>query len=232
MWGRQRYVVPLCICSCPMLEEFWREVGQELQKILLMNIGPEPKFFLLGLHPTGHWIKGRKQKFMDICLLQANRVTVLSWKSTDKPSTAQWFREFSECLPLGKNNILKDKIILMFQEVLGCFTRYTKNNDLSHILKESGDEESVLLLFLLYFCCFFLFFVCFYVLSLVRSICLLYCLASVFCNVSFVCLYVSKRKINKHIVEKKILRFFSRAKFWFYKSNEKNEVVSHLKILP
>lgn len=56
--------------------------------------------------------------------------------------------------PGKKNNILKDKIILkdedVFQEVLGCFTRYTKNNDLSHIIKESGDEESVsaLLLFL------------------------------------------------------------------------------------
>lgn len=72
----------------------------------------------------------------------------------------------------------------MFQEVLGCFIRYTKNNDLSHIIKESGDEKCVL--------CF----VAVFVLSFVRSICLLYCLASVFCNVSFVCLYVSKRKIH------------------------------------
>lgn len=54
----------------------------------------------------------------------------------------------------------------MFQEVLGCFIRYSKNNDLSHILKESGDEESVLLLFLLYFCCFFLFFFCLFLCTL------------------------------------------------------------------
>ena len=43
-----------CLWSCPKLQVFWREVAQEIQKILSINIVPEPKFFLLGLYPDGH----------------------------------------------------------------------------------------------------------------------------------------------------------------------------------
>ena len=78
--------------------------------------------------------------FIDICILQAKRVIALSWKSPDKPSISQWFRELSLCLPLEKiTYILKGKQE-KFQEVWGCFIEYIKNNNLSRLMRETEEE--------------------------------------------------------------------------------------------
>ena len=137
--GEDRGTLFHCLWSCPRLEEFWREVGCEIQKILSITIVPEPRFFLLGLYPDGHKIKRSEQMFIDICLLQAKRIIALTWKRPGKPSIAQWFRELSLCLPLEKITwMLKDKPEV-FQEVWGCFIHYIKNNDLVHLMEESGE---------------------------------------------------------------------------------------------
>ena len=128
-----------CLWSCPKLQVFWREVGQELNRILSINIVPEPKFFLLGLYPVGHKFKRTEIKFIDICLLQAKRVIALSWKSPDKPSIAHWFRELSLCLPIEKiTYILRDKQEV-FQEVWGRFIEYIKRNSLRHLMEVPGE---------------------------------------------------------------------------------------------
>ena len=78
--------------------------------------------------------------FIDRCLVQAKRVIALTWKSPNKPSISQWFRELSLCLPLEKiTYILKDKQE-MFQEVWGRFIRYIKNNNLSHLMEVTEEQ--------------------------------------------------------------------------------------------
>ena len=128
-----------CLWSCPKLQVFWREVAQEIQKILSVNIVPEPKFFLLGLYPDGHRLKRSEIMFIDICLLQAKRIIALSWKSLDKPSIVLWFKELSLCLPLERiTYTLKDKQEV-FQEVWGRFIQYIKCNSLVHLMEEPGE---------------------------------------------------------------------------------------------
>ena len=137
--GEDRGTLFHCLWSCPKLQRFWREVGQEIQNILSINVTPEPKFFILGLYPVGHKFRRSERMFIDICLLQAKRVVALSWKSPDKPSIAMWFRELCLCLPLEKiTYTLKDKLEV-FQEVWGHFIRYIKGNSLMHLMERPGE---------------------------------------------------------------------------------------------
>ena len=99
-----------CIWSCPKIKEFWEEVRVIIQEILSIRLVVEPKFFLLGLYPTGHNISRDGKIFINMGILQAKRAIALTWKNIGKPSVTQWFKEMSLCLPLEKiTYTLRDK---------------------------------------------------------------------------------------------------------------------------
>ena len=98
-----------CLWSCPRLKEFWGEVGQEIRKIISIEIVPEPKLFLLGLYPEGHKYKRSEIMFIDKCILQAKRVIALSWKRPDKPTMSQWFRTLFVLVLVDENNTNGDQ---------------------------------------------------------------------------------------------------------------------------
>ena len=123
-----------CLWTCPKVNEFWREVRGEIQKIISMRVELDPKLFLLGIYPEGHRMERCDIVFFNLCLLQARRTIALSWKSSGKPSIAVWFREMTLCLPLEKiYYLIKDKLE-MFEKIWGKFIQYCKNNNLSHMM--------------------------------------------------------------------------------------------------
>ena len=128
-----------CLWACPKVSEFWLECGQEMQKILDINVVPEPTFFLLGIYPRDHTFKRSTRRFIDIGLLLAKRVIAMSWKSLYKPSIKKWIQEMTMYLPLERiTYIIKDKQRL-FEEVWGGFMDYLKNKNLN-LLDESEEE--------------------------------------------------------------------------------------------
>lgn len=77
------------VWSCPLIQQFWREVVQSINSIGNLAITLDPRVLLLGICDT-LTTNTHKRLFIFYALFYARKAILIKWKQADPPTVGQW----------------------------------------------------------------------------------------------------------------------------------------------
>lgn len=96
------------VWSCPLLQQFWREVVQYISLIGNLTVALDPRVLLLGICDT-LTTNTHKRLFIFYALFYARKAILISWKQADPPTVGQWKTLIDKTLPLYKLTYMSRK---------------------------------------------------------------------------------------------------------------------------
>uniref|UniRef100_A0A670KCA9 Reverse transcriptase domain-containing protein n=1 Tax=Podarcis muralis TaxID=64176 RepID=A0A670KCA9_PODMU len=86
--------------TCDVVKEFWKQIHDELKKILRYNFPKTPELFLLGM--IGKEIKKIDQTFIQYAMAAARIQIAQKWKTPDLPTVGEWQMKLYQYIELAR----------------------------------------------------------------------------------------------------------------------------------
>ena len=78
--------------DCPKIRTFWKNIKEELEKILDKDLPLEPLFFLLDVFPD-HLYTADQCYLLHVLLMIARKIITINWLKPNPPTIAQWLQK-------------------------------------------------------------------------------------------------------------------------------------------
>uniref|UniRef100_A0A670II53 Reverse transcriptase domain-containing protein n=1 Tax=Podarcis muralis TaxID=64176 RepID=A0A670II53_PODMU len=112
--------------TCDVIKEFWKQIHDEMKKILKYNIPKSPEMFLLGL--IGKEIKKIDQNFFQYAMAAARNQIAQKWKTPELPTVAEWQLRLYQYIELARlTRKIRQNNTSKFKDEWNKFLTYLEN---------------------------------------------------------------------------------------------------------
>lgn len=112
--------------DCPVIQEFWKRVKEETDKILQVNSSLDPLIFLLGAIPQETYSSDQRY-MLRILLLIAKKMITVNWKDPKPPTINQWVQRLKRVYTMERMTASLQLKMDTFEQRWNCITLYLED---------------------------------------------------------------------------------------------------------
>ena len=112
--------------DCPVIQEFWKRVKVETDKISQVHSPLDPLIFLLGAIPLETYSSDQRYMLQTLLLIAKTMITV-NWKDPKPPTITQWVQRLKRVYTMERMTASLQLKMDTFEQRWNCITLYLED---------------------------------------------------------------------------------------------------------